>query len=482
MVVFIAATLAAVYVVENRRGEKAWKRYTETAEKRGDHLLPAVERPAISDGDNFAAEPIFAELFSEDAETRERAAARFRLPAGMARPRPPNVSTGRWFPLNEWREALVAAQWVPSASDDPAGDVLAALDRFAPVLAGLRAAESRPAQQFRRLPAGNGWPVYPELHLITDLARLLQLRAAARLAHGESEEAARDITSLLRLYAALRDDDCLISGIVRTSLLALVCHTVWEGLAGEKWSEEQLRSLEGRLAEVRLADDFKQAFVTERQVMNSYYEMLIKASIAERRRLSALGDDSLFPPVEDDVLIEALNRWGPIWMPRGWFRQNQVRANRSVDEILKNFGQRDGELHQRKFGSPTPLRIEGPRPYRFMHSRTSVSVYKTVTNIYLRTQTLLQQARLACALERYRRDQGSLPLTLEQLVPGYVARLPRDVIDGAPLRYRREDEGGFVLYSVALDARDDGGMPEDEKHSGTRAVDWLWRSRWAAAH
>ena len=89
-------------------------------------------------------------------------------------------------------------------------------------------------------------------------------------------------------------------------------------------------------------------------------------------------------------------------------------------------------------------------------------------------QTNADQAALACALERYRLASGQFPETLEALVPRLLERMPNDVITGEPLKYRRGENGRFVLYSVGWNEADDAGTPGktlfDEKEG-----DWVWR-------
>ncbi len=73
-------------------------------------------------------------------------------------------------------------------------------------------------------------------------------------------------------------------------------------------------------------------------------------------------------------------------------------------------------------------------------------------------QTYVDAARVACALERYRLADGQLPEKLEALVPRYLAKIPNDVIDGQPLRYRLESDGNYVIYSIGWNQTDDGGV------------------------
>ena len=84
---------------------------------------------------------------------------------------------------------------------------------------------------------------------------------------------------------------------------------------------------------------------------------------------------------------------------------------------------------------------------------------------------------LACALERYRRANGEFPETLEALAPKFIDRIPHDIIDGEPLKYRRTDDGQFILYSVGWNETDDGGKVGRTKacNPDPKQGDWVWR-------
>lgn len=65
------------------------------------------------------------------------------------------------------------------------------------------------------------------------------------------------------------------------------------------------------------------------------------------------------------------------------------------------------------------------------------------------------------AMEAFRRARGAWPTRLEEMVPAFLPRVPRDPFDGAPLRYKPAAAGGGLptLYSVGADGVDDGGVP-----------------------
>ncbi len=69
---------------------------------------------------------------------------------------------------------------------------------------------------------------------------------------------------------------------------------------------------------------------------------------------------------------------------------------------------------------------------------------------------------------------GQFPEKLEALAPQFVAKIPHDPLTGELYKYRRTDDGQFVLYSVGWNEKDDGGIPGktmwDEKDG-----DWVWK-------
>lgn len=66
-------------------------------------------------------------------------------------------------------------------------------------------------------------------------------------------------------------------------------------------------------------------------------------------------------------------------------------------------------------------------------------------------------AIISLGLEQYRNHVGYYPDSLEALVPRYAPDLPDDPFGKGPLKYRVDDNEGFVLYSVYKNGRDDYG-------------------------
>ena len=119
-----------------------------------------------------------------------------------------------------------------------------------------------------------------------------------------------------------------------------------------------------------------------------------------------------------------------------------------------------------------------------MHSMLSQSIMTlsgTVRRVMI-AETAKEGVITAIALKRYQLKHGNYPPDLNSLVPEFVSKVPLDPVDGQPLRYRRNADGTFLLYSVGENGKDDGGNPALEKGvqssnfywQNPHALDWVW--------
>jgi hypothetical protein len=74
-------------------------------------------------------------------------------------------------------------------------------------------------------------------------------------------------------------------------------------------------------------------------------------------------------------------------------------------------------------------------------------------------QCMIDGSSLQLAVEGFRAEHGECPPALVALVPEWIETIPDDPISGSPYGYRLVpgDAGGYLLYSVGADGRDDGG-------------------------
>jgi len=167
--------------------------------------------------------------------------------------------------------------------------------------------------------------------------------------------------------------------------------------------------------------------------------------------------------------------WLLLLYPAGWHYRGKVRLNWYDDEMLARLDPGKRRWFGDRAMPSSPENVKTMREkIRLMIFMLVAPVLEHVEKKYLLTATTTDEARLACALERFRLARGSFPSTLAELTPDFLRAVPMEIVNGEPYHYRRESDGSFVLYSVGTDLRDDGGVI-DPKLSAGKQSDWVWR-------
>jgi hypothetical protein len=93
-------------------------------------------------------------------------------------------------------------------------------------------------------------------------------------------------------------------------------------------------------------------------------------------------------------------------------------------------------------------------------------------------QVWIDEARIACALERYRLAHGAYPELLNALASASIDELPRDIMNGQAYHYQLRPDGTYFLYSVGWNQADDGGKVVYKKDAPMqidyKGGDWAW--------
>jgi hypothetical protein len=283
-----------------------------------------------------------------------------------------------------------------------------------------------------------------------------------------------------RLSDSIDIEPLLIDHLVRIASMSMNLQTVREGLVRHAWTEPQLMEMQTNLAALDLLKEYGLAMRGERALLVGSIEYLRRHSSAEsplEYQLDGGGQNSWRPPLPA--------------FPSGWFYQNIVTMCRLIQEFtLRAVDEQTRRvfpwISDRGSNALAAMRLN---PYNLL-AKILMPALDRAANRSARMQTYADAARVACALERYRQVNKTWPESLEPLVPGFIGGIPRDVIDGKPLRYRRSPDRGYILYSIGWNQRDDGGQvvwakderesPRDEsRRDGRPRVDftqgdWVW--------
>ena len=511
----LATVTALFYTEEDWRGRHSWEHYKRHLEAQGEKLtVAAFVPPPAPDAENFAMTPFLAPLFEfkphgdypyqprdqQAVERTEKFALRFDA-ASDARCQPKLEPPGgaalhSWAQrpqLRAWYAAYLqgtnfslppeaARAFTNSTVPEAAAAVLAALAEYDPVLDELRAACRRPHARFN-IPYEDEYPWgLPLRHLgpIRQACSILELRAEARLALGQTDAAFQDVQLMLDLAGAIRDEPLIMSGLVRTRALCGVCQALAQGLDGRQWSDAQLRALQERLLRTDLCAEARRVLEAERVFTGVVLIDSLRRAPERYNLLTYMCDFSWREPRDQNLLVLAG------LAPGGWSYLEQLDCNRVFqDYVLPTIdaaGRRISPAAARRLASL--VQTDGVHPDArwllrhelFRHGATLRDIWRFPQRVAF-TQAGLDCAAVACALERYRLAHGELPGSLGALEPQFIERLRPDVINGQPLKYRRIDDRRFVLYSVGWNETDDGGrmgFSPSGRYVREEEGDWVW--------
>ena len=490
----LGTLIALFYAVENWRGRQAWANFQREWAAKGEHFdLASVIPPTVPDDENFFMtkpwETLRLASTNRTTQWDDGPAVLDSSPKGRA-PSLGDVTRAVRTDLGNWQEYyrgtnnLVAAgdgaftNYFPVAANpqSPAQDVLLALTRYADTLRQLHEAARRPHARV--------WVNYEDgfavnlshLAKIKGCAQYLSIHAIASLANGDPDTALADVLLSYRLNEALKSEPLLITHLVRVALGNIQIIALWEGLTDQRWSDSQLALLDAALAKENYLENYQQAMRGERACFNYTIDQ-----IRRTRNLDFLGEPEAFAQAEDSLLEQTLGNSLFRLVPGGWFDQNKVSISRiNVELLLTAVDVEHGiaaPAAVRRTDEESRKRTSAVTPYN-LFGRTLLPALSRLAEKCGQVQSMVDLARVAIALERHRLANGQHPETLAALEPKFIAKLPHDVINGQPLKYRRTDNGSFLLYSVGWNEKDDGGsvvLSKDGKKVNWKEGDWVWR-------
>jgi hypothetical protein len=500
-----ATLIALFYAEEDWRGKHDWEKYKREWEAKGEKFdFKDFVPPAVPDDQNFALTPVVASCYEYilDKSGHKLEKQNTNVVNRLEISREGNESNWKDSPTNGywvkqtttdlrgWQQfyrALAAKTNefpVPSQPQSPAQDVLLALSKYDSTIEELRQAGRLPYSRFplnydTECPADI---LLPHLTAMKYCSQVLQLRTIAELQAGEPDKALADVKLTLRLAGAIRSEPFLISHLVRFALMEIALQPVYEGLAEHRWSDEQLVALDVELAKLDFLADYQFSMRGER-AMNCAVIGYISKKQSYQRYQALMGEmsDNEGVTLSGQLKLNA-QAIGIYLMPGGWFEQNKLFIARGQQGWITGWIFPEEHLVSpqkcRQVDSAQDKIYSRPvKPWNFL-AKDFLPALGAAGRKASREQISVDLARTAIALERCRLTYGEYPKSLDVLAPQFMGKIPHDVIGGQPLKYRRTDDGQFILYSVGWNERDDGGVTGHRNGSSVpdfESGDWVWR-------
>jgi hypothetical protein len=478
-VILTAVTLVALfYAEEDWRGARAWSEAKAEAARAGEsldfaHFVP----PPIPDDQNLAALPLFAQREDQRRKVLEPYSLEEALRLGSPQLLPGSWQRGESTDWTALRRGVAASYAVAFKGGIPLASPLAQFEAVYPFIAELRTASATRSRCRFDFDYSNKMLALRSEALLTDqipLTQLVTLDALLALYEHEPETALDDLRAIFILESGMRRNPSVVAGRVVIGMSAISETFVWDGLALHAWNDSQLTQLQNQLGQIDFLSDYR--FALQGELAGHVHDL----PFLRRRFGGAAFRVSLKEDAENHQPINPPFPWPMGWLDSGMARlvRHERTAQFAVD--VKNHRVYPDRARALKDDRNSAL-VEGclVLPWNFLFMEMSMDSSNYASQVAI-AQTVIDHSVIACALERYRLAHGAYPASLDALRPAFLASLPRDVIGGAPYRYRALPDGAYLLYSIGWNEKDDGGTLVYEKKASAGTYidydqgDWVW--------
>ena len=457
----VVALIILFYVEEDWRGARAWAATKAEWEAKGEtfdynKFIP----PPVPDDQNLAAIPLFKQEMVKNydgslapVQVALNHALRDDLPS-LELPRTGYSRTGELPDMAKIQKTLASDYAMAFKNAKPPDDTLEQFNAIYPFLADfLAAAATHPVFRLNMdyiVSPPFDRPLGPVVKPIA-LSHILIVHAILALDHHQGDLALQDIKINHELACGAKRDPTLVGGLVSIGIMAINQAAIYDGLALHAWNDAQLAELDQTLKPNNFLADFQFSMRCEIAQSIASIDYLQHESRSVRNRLIAESESD----VPFIVLFEPP-------CPNGWWDENKRRMATYVLSSLA------GVDPQKRLVFPkvsldlqhqideANARWDAYAPWKILANVVAGPITKAVSK-FAQAQVLVDQTRIACALERYRLAQGVYPGALDALAPSYIDEVPRDIMNGQLFHYQLRADGTYLLYSVGWNQVDDGG-------------------------
>lgn len=350
------------------------------------------------------------------------------------------------------------------------------------ILIEMRSAADRPAfdSGFDYRKGFVDFQLGPVVVNVKRAAQGLSIATLHELREGRLDAANSNLCALVKLAVIQKPEPLVICQLVRQACMAIAFNATWQALQTSGWTDAQLAALQSAWTACDLPGDMGKAFEMERAMLMDFYRQIgasratLDQVIGQREGAEWTGLTGSLPT--QGFWLHYIHL--PIWR-MAWIDQDALRGLEQWEVMIERERLVRSNSWPALPGRPSEESPQDSMPWmvlfqgrnqlgwydrlRFLFSAESISITDAILLKTLRIQTQQQMVLTAIAAARYQIAQGIEPPDPGALVPRFLPALPRDWMDGKPLRYRLRPGGGFLLYSVGEDCKDDNGDPAPSK-------------------
>jgi hypothetical protein len=479
------ALIILLYLEEDWRDAHAWATTKAKWEAKGESFDYAkFIPPPISDDQNLAAIPLFKiepikssyDNTTYMGQATLNHAMRDDLP-NLDFPHMGNWQKGEPTDMAEVKKTMAADYALAFKNGTAPDDTLELFNAIYPFFTDFMVASATHPFFRLNLDYTISPPAIRPLGPITTgikLSKILTLHSILALDHHQPDLALKDIETNYKILAGVKRDPSLVGGLVAIGMTAINNAALYDGLAQHAWSDAQLVELDDTLKPINFLADYQ--FAMRSEAVGSVYNFELFKKYAARSTFGGLFYATANP--DHPALMEFFPRW-----PDGWWDDNQSQL---VDFLLDQTTTVDAasRLAFPHAESDKQNKLEQARaswtaiaPWNIFFFISAPPLSQSMQK-FAQAQVWIDEARIACALERYHLAKGVYPDALAALAPACIDELPHDIMNGQPYHYSLRPDGAFLLYSVGWNQADDGGKIAYKQDSPTQIDytqgDWVW--------
>jgi hypothetical protein len=338
---------------------------------------------------------------------------------------PQDVAQPPFEMIRRQREALTTGREPAPATADAVTRILA---RYELPLRLMEEASARPYEGTR----GGAIQASYSFTGLVPAGRIAGARTLDLVSRGEAQAAVDSLVARTRFLRVYDDEPQLFGATVKAREVQGIADDVAIVLSRPAPSDVGLAPLEQALAAVYASDEI--AVVMTAEVRLRYRSL---DSIWNGRRIGTGLRGVIARPVLRHLTVDLMRTAGDALSAARLPAPDRLQA---IDRLEDR---RSPILERLDVGG---LGVRVAEPFKM------ISIAATAGMAAARV------ARLAVAVEQYRRARGALPERLQDLsLQGETTEAHLDPFSGEPLKYIRHDDG-YTIYSVGRDVRDDGGQ------------------------
>ena len=297
-------------------------------------------------------------------------------------------------------------------------------------------------------------------------ARILCCRAMNSLGDREIDAALEDIEALYRLAQHCGQSLMVIEGLVQASITRTAYQATQVLLSKEELSEEQLQRFSEALSELPETSGLAtRVDCGERWMALDLIQQIdfYQLSISD---LFLYGGWEMRPshwPAEmlidwNIAMVETNQRYD---------KHVEILREKSGKQRLRSLAKFEAELNDEMFQKRNLVKLLLGGPHgrgRWMSQYLNTAVLSRTlraAQAEVAHRIRMDLLQTSIVMERFRRETGSYPQQLAELVPKWSTDLPLDRFTDADLKYKRTTDG-YVIYSVGRDLQDNGAAEDSD--------------------